>query len=72
MARITITIEDTLDGHVTVRAEPNFETMMKMEDSGHKLTSAHGYALHALNQIRARSKEVGSQNRIMVPRLGRH
>ena len=72
MAKITITIEDKPNGTVSVQATPNFETMMKMEVSGHTLTSAHGYALLALNAIRNESKKKDPRNRILVPRIGRH
>lgn len=70
MALVTITIEDTPDGRVRVVATPNFETMMQMNASGHSLTSAHGYALKALNAIRDESKR-REPTRIWVPPLGR-
>lgn len=69
MARIVITIEDNQEGGVKVVSNPNFETMMKMVQSGETLTSAHGYALHALNSIRKESKKQESVTRIIVPRL---
>jgi hypothetical protein len=72
MAKITITIEDLANGNVSVKAEPNFETMMKMDVSGHGLTSAHGYAILALNSIRNESKNKDPRNRILVPSVRRH
>jgi hypothetical protein len=71
MAKITITIEDSPDGNVRVVASPNFATMMQMEQSGHRLTSAHGYALLALNSIRNASKQKDSRIIVPTPRLGR-
>lgn len=68
MARITITIEDLPQNKVKIEMNPNFETMMKMEISGSKMTSAHGYALCAVNAIRKESKRLGPQ-RIFVPKL---
>lgn len=68
MAKIVITIEDNAAGGVKVVCDPNFETMMQRHISGHQLTSAHGYALAALNSIRQKSKENGSQMKIILPR----
>jgi hypothetical protein len=68
MAKITITLEDHLD-KVKVVSDPNFETMIKMEVSGTALTSAHGYAIAALNAIRAHSKAPGP-SKILIPRIG--
>lgn len=67
MARVVITIED-IDGKVKVVAEPNFETMLKMEVSGAGMTSAHGYAITALNAIRRESKKL-EPTMIKIPRL---
>lgn len=69
MARVVITIEDTGPNGVRVVSEPNFETMMKMDLSGIGLTSAHGYALRALNAIRESAKS--SRLIINVPRVKR-
>ncbi len=71
MAKITLTIEDTPDGNVKVVCTPSFEDMMKMETSGTALTSAHGYALFALNKIREESKRK-TPTSIYIPKLGRH
>ena len=71
MAKITVVIEDLPGGKVKVACEPNFETMMKMELSGTRLTSAHGYALLALNAIRNESKRI-APTRILIPRTRGH
>lgn len=58
MAKITITIEDNqVTGGVKVVSDPSFESMAKMDNSGEGLTSAHGYALTAINHIRKVAKE---------------
>lgn len=57
MARVVIVIEDLPGDKVKVEATPNFETMMAMDISGNKLTSAHGYAFAVLNYIRKLSKQ---------------
>lgn len=70
MAKITITFEDQATGGVSVVSDPSFETMMKMDLSGHDLTSAHGYALLAINAIRNKSKDESERNNIIkIPRL---
>lgn len=69
MARVTITIEDLPGNKVKVEANPNFETMMKMIDAGHDMTSAHGLALAMVNRAREESKKRGPQ-KIWVPRVG--
>jgi hypothetical protein len=70
MAKITITIEDTSDGKVSVVAKPNFEAMMKMDLSGETMTSAHGYALYALNCIRTEAKRQ-SPTPLLIPSVRR-
>lgn len=72
MARCVIVIDDIGNGKVKVVATPNFETMGKMDLSGHTLTAAHGYALTALNAIRRASKDQKHQLRVGIPRLGLH
>jgi hypothetical protein len=69
MAKVTITIEDLGSGGVKVISEPNFETIMKLHISGHDLTSAHGYALSALNTIRQKSKEMKQEMKVLIPKL---
>lgn len=69
MAKVTITIEDLPTGGVKVVSDPNFETIMKLHISGHALTAAHGYALAALNEIRAKGKEPGNQLKVLIPRV---
>lgn len=70
MAKVTIEIEDRPDGMVKITATPNFETMMAMDASGEKLTSAHGLALWMLNRTREESKRK-EPTLIHLPRLGR-
>lgn len=65
MAKVTVTIEDLDSGGVSVKADPDFATMMKMQASGSDLTSAHGYAMSALLHIRNKSKEQ-SGNKLIV------
>lgn len=67
MAKITLTVEDLPNGKVEVRMEPSFETLMKMDISGHKLTSAHGYAMRMALEARKVSKEQGNGNIIKIP-----
>ncbi len=69
MAKVTITIEDMLSGGVKVISDPNFETIMKLHLSGNDLTSAHGYAMAALNLIRQKSKAFKNDMRVSIPRL---
>jgi len=68
MAKVTMTFEDTGRGTVRIVSDPNFETMMKMEVSGQGLTSAHGYAIAAMNALRKKSKEVKDSG-IIIPKL---
>lgn len=70
MALVTITIEDQPDGTVKVVATPNFATMAQMDASGHSLTSAHGYAMRALNSIREAAREQSNTLGIIIPRIG--
>lgn len=69
MAKITITFED-IGEKVKVTADPTFEMMMKKNLSGGQWTSAEGYALFALNQIREESKR-RTPTKIIIPKLGR-
>ncbi len=70
MAKIVITIEDNENGTVKFTMDPTFETMMKMQDSGHKLTSAHGYAISAANHVRSESRKA-RPTPILIPRIGK-
>ena len=56
MAEIKMTLKDLPNGGVEIKCEPSFEKMMNMVDSGHELTSAHGYLMAAVNVIRTLSK----------------
>lgn len=71
MARIQIIIEDNSDGTVQVVSTPNFQEMAQIDASGKRLTSAHGYAMRALNAIRDASREQGNRLNIWIPRVGR-
>ena len=68
MAKVVIEIRDVDGGKVEVKATPNMETIFKMAESGHDLTSAHGYAFAALNTIRKESKSNDPTNKIIIPR----
>lgn len=69
MAKIVITIEDMPGGGVKTESTPKFAAMMRMVQSGHPLTSAHGYAMTALNAILESNKR--NRLNIIVPRVGR-
>lgn len=69
MARVTITIEDLPNGKVKIVADPSFEILTKITVNFSDLTSAQGYAIFALNQIRMASK-AGNIN-ISVPKARR-
>jgi hypothetical protein len=71
MPKVTLTIEDLPDGKVRVVSDPTFEQMAMLEASGHPLTSAHGYALRAINSIRDASREQGNRLGIWIPKVGR-
>lgn len=71
MAKVTITIEDLPNDQVKIEATPNFETIMKMDISGERMTSAHGYALFMLNQARLKSKDFQPQILIQIPRVAK-
>ena len=57
MAKCTITITDLPGDKVQIIAEPNFATMMEIDNSGNRLTSAHGMAFALLNHARDLSKK---------------
>lgn len=65
-----IRIKNLPGGKVSIEATPNFETMMKMDESGYGLTAAHGYALSALNHMRSVSKSNDPTNRLILPSIG--
>jgi hypothetical protein len=71
MAEVTIKIKDLDNGKVSVQAEPNFMTMAMMDESGHGLTAAHGYALAMLREVRKISKSNESNILVQIPRLGK-
>lgn len=69
-ARILIVLEDNEKGGVTIVANPSFEQMAQMINSGERGTSAHGYAMRMMNEARRMSKEAGP-SKILIPRVGR-
>ncbi len=69
MAKVTIIIEDTPNGMVAVKAEPNFETMMKKNMSGNSLTSAEGYAVSALLHVRLAAKKQKNTHGLTLPKV---
>ena len=56
-------------GKVSITANPSFEIMMAMAESGNELTDAQAWALFALNRIHKefKSKE---QSKIILPKIG--
>lgn len=71
MPKITITVEDLPAGGVKIQAEPNFQTMVQMEVSGHGLSPAHGYAMAMLNRAREVSKSNDPRIKILIPKIGK-
>lgn len=69
MAKVIIEIEDIPGDKVKITSNPTMETMIKMELSGDRLTSAHGYAYACLNEIRKLSKSQDPTNKLLIPRL---
>lgn len=69
MAKVTITIEDKRGGRVSIVADPNFETMIKQKEAGEDWTSAQGYAIFVLNQLREESKRQGPIG-LHLPKIG--
>lgn len=69
MAKIVIEIEDLPNGRISIKATPNFETICKMEVSGHLLTPAHGMAVALLNEARKISKSNDPHNVIKIPKI---
>lgn len=71
MAKIVISIEDSDNGKVRVVSDPSFEKMAMMDNSGHGMTAAHGYALACINVIRTISKRSEDANVVSIPRIGK-
>lgn len=69
MAKIVITIEDLPENKVRVVSSPSGEEMVKRTISGEGLTSAHGYAILALNTIREESKKRDPKMIVKLPRF---
>lgn len=70
MSKVTMTIEDLPGGGVKIVCEPSFEQMMMKGNQAGNFTSAEGYAIFALNQLRAESKKQ-SPTRLIIPKLAR-
>jgi hypothetical protein len=66
MAKVTITIEDRPDGRVSIKAQPNFETLMQKDMSGATWTSAEGMAVFILNRVFQHSKQK-APSKIWIP-----
>jgi len=59
MAKVVITIEDTLDGRVKTTSEPSVETLMKGHQNWNlEISPAQGYALSALTHLIKKSREL--------------
>lgn len=73
MAKITVTIEDAPNGQVKCVADPSFEQLMGLDATGQGWTSAQGYAVFLLNQLRMASKELEKKHnpKILLPKIGR-
>jgi len=73
VSQITITITDRPNNRVEIKCHPLAQTLIEAAAKGHNLTSAEGYALHALRSIReesARMQEKGEKGMIIrIPRL---
>lgn len=68
---ITITIKNLPSGQVEIKSSPSFERMAQMVESGHDLTSAHGYAMACLNVIREIGKQKDQSTLVKIPRISR-
>lgn len=69
MAKVVITIEDQVDGTVKFESNPNFTTMMKMHQSGAKLTGAHGLAISCMNNILREKQLRRKKSQITIPKV---
>ena len=70
MAKIQIIIEDAPDDKVKLTMIPSMETVFKMIESGETMTSAHGYAVRAVNSVKEASDDL-APNKIYIPRKAR-
>ena len=66
MAKIVITIEDDLDGKVKMKADPSFEKIVRMANSGAQMTSAHGMAIFIINRVLDQKRKQQQQSRIIL------
>lgn len=69
MAKVTITIEDMPNNKVKIEVNPSMEHFFRKIHSGNidETTSAEGYAIQAINEIRSASKNKGTQ-KLFIPR----
>lgn len=68
---ITITIKNLPNGQVEIQSNPSFALMAQMVESGHDLTSAHGYAMAVLNVIREIGKQKDQSTLVKIPRISK-
>jgi len=72
MARVTITCEDRGDGHVQVKADPNFQQLATLAaGQPDSITPAHVYGMRALRAITELSKETRERDgalNIVIPK----
>ena len=67
MAKVVITIEDNKDGSVKLMSKPNFLDLMRMtREVKNRMTSAHSYALTAINAVRDSSRLLDQLNKMGV------
>lgn len=74
MSQIVIKITDRPNNRVEVQCQPLAQTLIEAAAKGHHLTSAEGYALHALRSIREESAKMQENTNgkgliIQIPRL---
>jgi hypothetical protein len=71
MAEITITIKDNPDGSVSIKSDPNYAVMLKIEYNrlSEKLTPAHGYAIALINKALEISRQNNPNALIKLPKI---
>ena len=69
MAKVVITIEDKDNGNVSVKANPDFDTLMKMDMSGSGWTGSQGIAFACLGWLWRALKSPEANNIVKIPRL---
>lgn len=73
MAKVTITIEDKLNGNVSIQCDPKESEIYGMINSGTPATAAHVYALAAYNRMKEVSSDAAKKDNMIinVPSVGR-